>query len=137
MQGSDLELKNHHINLFIRIKIMKTILKLSLLISMLSWIPFSGIHAQKGEKKGMKESITIQSNAKCEMCVDRIQAAVKKVKGTKTVQVSTETSKVTVQFLSEKTNATEIRKAISEAGYVADDVAANPQVREKLPNCCK
>ena len=45
--------------------------------------------------------------------------------------------KVTVGYNPKKISLDEIRKIISETGYDADDLKANPKSVEKLPACCK
>jgi hypothetical protein len=45
------------------------------------------------------------------------------------------TTKVT--FFSERTNIENIKTAIANLGYDADDVTANEESYKKLPICCK
>jgi hypothetical protein len=44
---------------------------------------------------------------------------------------------ITVYYNSKKTDLDKIRKAISQLGYDADDVKADPAAYEKLDGCCK
>jgi hypothetical protein len=42
-----------------------------------------------------------------------------------------------VSWYPDRTNIEEIKTAIANAGFDADDVTANPDTYKKLPNCCK
>lgn len=83
------------------------------------------------------ESITIQTSAQCEMCKEAIEKAMAYEKGVVSSNLDMETMELVVKFRSHKTNPDKIRKAISEIGYDADDVKANPRAYSKLDNCCK
>lgn len=100
---------------------------------------FSNVNSQTAqtEKKTGIETITIKTNAKCEMCQKRISDAVYKLKGVKSVNVALENPSVTVQFKTGKTNGNAIKAAISNAGYRADDLEPNAEAKAKLPGCCK
>jgi copper chaperone CopZ len=71
------------------------------------------------------------------MCEETIVAELTMRKGVKKVSFNLETSEVTVTYNSVKTSEDELREAISEIGYSADDVKAAEAAYEKLPNCCK
>jgi hypothetical protein len=43
----------------------------------------------------------------------------------------------TVKFYSDRTNIENVKTAIANAGYDADDVTANPESYSRLPTCCK
>jgi hypothetical protein len=42
-----------------------------------------------------------------------------------------------VTFVAERTNVENIKAAIANAGYDADDVKADAEAYKKLPKCCK
>lgn len=89
-------------------------------------------------KKKTQATVTIQTpSVQCEMCKDRIENFMKKEEGvTKTVvDFKRHTAKVT--YWTDRTNPENIKTAIANAGYDADDVTANPEAYKKLPKCCK
>ena len=43
----------------------------------------------------------------------------------------------TVKYVSDRINEEEIKAAIANAGYDANEVTANPDSYKRLPDCCK
>jgi len=104
-----------------------------LLIIMLVVMNFSTF-AQKEEKV---KTIEIITSVQCGDCEDRILEKFSLEKGIKSVDVDLETKIVTVKYRTDKTDPDKIRKAISDVGYDADDLAADPVAYENLPPCCQ
>jgi len=107
---------------------MKTI---SILFSVL--LLSAGLNAQGGKF----EVVKIKTSSQCEDCKARIEEALAFEKGVKKSELDLETHIVTVSYKIGKTSPEKIRKAISKAGYDADDVKADPKAYGKLPACCK
>ena len=84
-------------------------------------------------------TITIQTNASknCKSCINRFKENVPFFKGVKEYTFDPATVKLTVTYDTKKTTADQIRKQISDLGYDADKVKANPSARAKLPACCR
>ena len=84
-------------------------------------------------------TITIQTNASknCKSCINRFKENVPFFKGVKEYTFDTATAKLTITYDTKKTTADQIRKQISDLGYDADKVKANPAARAKLPACCR
>lgn len=57
--------------------------------------------------------------------------------GVKSVVIDGEANTITVKYHPKRTNPDKIRTVISNAGYDADSVKANPKAMEKLDGCCK
>jgi copper chaperone CopZ len=115
-------------------------MKIKQIILIIIAVTFSiSVNAQKEktEKNSKTEIIEIQTSAQCEMCKETIEKEMAFVKGVKYVNLDLETKKVTVKFRKDKTDSDKIKHEISELGYDADEVTANPKVYEKLPACCK
>jgi len=81
--------------------------------------------------------IKIKTSSQCEMCKERIEEALAFEKGIKDSDVNVEKQIVKVNYKKSKTSPEKIRKAISKAGYDADDIIADPKAYGKLPACCK
>ena len=58
-------------------------------------------------------------------------------RGVKSVNIDAAAMTITVGYNPKRTNPDKIRKVISNAGYDADSVKANPKAYEKLDGCCK
>lgn len=71
------------------------------------------------------------------MCKDRIERALAFEKGVKSSILQMDDKKLRVVFNSKKTSPEKIKKAVSALGYQADEIKANPEAYQKLPECCK
>ncbi len=88
-------------------------------------------------KKGV-QTVTIKTpTVQCESCKERIESYLKREEGVQkaVVDIKKKTTKVT--FVSERTNIENVKTAIANAGYDADDVTADEEAYKKLPKCCK
>jgi len=110
----------------------KSIIQLSMIVIflMISNLTF----AQKPEKI---EKLEIKTSIQCGMCEERIIDNLTFEKGVKDIKVDIDTKIVTVTYRTDKTDPDKIRKVISDCGYDADDVPADPVAYEKLPKCCQ
>jgi hypothetical protein len=76
--------------------------------------------------------------AKCEECKQIIEStAPRYVDGLVKINVIFKRGVVQVQWYPDRTNLEEIKTAIANCGFDADDVTANPDTYKKLPACCK
>ena len=73
----------------------------------------------------------------CGMCQKTIEMGLKKVSGISRSAVDLETKTTKVIYDKEKTDLTQIEKAISELGYQANETQANPTAYDALAPCCK
>ena len=83
------------------------------------------------------QTVVIQTNGVCGMCKDRFMENVPFFKGVKDCKYDMATSKLTVIYDLQKTDADAIRQGISKWGYSADAVKADEAARAKLPACCR
>ena len=88
-------------------------------------------------KKKLETATISTPTVQCDMCKKRIEKFMAREEGvTKTVvDYKRKTTKVT--YWTDRTNIENIKTAIANVGYDADDVTANPESYEKLPKCCK
>ncbi len=80
-------------------------------------------------------SFTVNGN--CEMCKERIEKAVKKVKGVKSANWSMKTHVIKVVFDSKITNIDKLHQSIADAGYDTDKVKSTDAKYKALPSCCQ
>ena len=73
----------------------------------------------------------------CEDCKNRIETYLKRYDGITVVQVNWRQKFVTVKYLTDRINIEEIKTAISNCGYDADDIPAFEDAYKRLPKTCK
>ena len=86
-----------------------------------------------------KETIQILTSAECvaNCCKDRIEEEMQFTKGVTAVNLNIESQFLTVTFKIKKNSVENIRKIISNLGYNADNVRADENAHNALPNCCQ
>lgn len=73
----------------------------------------------------------------CEDCKNRIETYLKRYDGVTYVMVNWRSKVTTVKYLTDRTNIEEIKTAISNCGYDADDIPAFEDAYKRLPKTCK
>ena len=107
---------------------------LFLAIAIMGITTFASAQAQK---KGV-QTVTIQTpTVQCESCKQRIENTLAREEGVAKTVVNYKNKTTKVTFWTERTNIENVKTAIANAGYDADDVTANPEAYKKLPLCCK
>lgn len=81
--------------------------------------------------------VKIKTSAICDMCKNRIELVVNNLDGVKKSMLNLETGIVKIQYNTDVLSPLDIRMAISDAGYDADDMPANQEAYNVLPGCCK
>ena len=106
-------------------------LTLSSIIALLLFVSVTTTKAQTASE------IKITTSAVCKSCKKTIEKALTAEKGVTKSSLDVPSKVVTVNYDSKITSPEKIRLAISNAGYDADDVKANPKAYKKLEDCCK
>ena len=84
------------------------------------------------------QTVTIKTpTVQCESCKKRIESYMVREEGIQKINVDFKKKTTKVTFVSDRTNIENIKTAIANVGYDADDVTANEESYKKLPNCCK
>lgn len=111
---------------------MKKLLVLA--VAMTSIVTFS---FGQVKKKGI-QNVTIKTpTVQCESCKKRIEEYLKREEGVQKVNVDFKKKVTKVTFIAERTNIENVKTAIANAGYDADDVTADEAAYKKLPKCCQ
>jgi mercuric ion binding protein len=76
-------------------------------------------------------------NALCENCKKRIETYLDRHDGITFIAVNYRKGETQVKFLTDRINIEEIKTAIANCGYDADDVPANEDSYNRLPITCK
>jgi cation transport ATPase len=81
--------------------------------------------------------VTIQTNALCSDCKDRIETALNQTKGVVYAELNMETKVVEIKYNVKKTDLATLQKVVTSIGYDADDQKADPTAQKVLPLCCQ
>jgi mercuric ion binding protein len=73
----------------------------------------------------------------CEECKSRIETYLNRYDGILSIVVNWRGKVTTVKYLTDRTDIEQIKTAIANAGYDADDVPANEESYKRLPKTCK
>lgn len=110
---------------------MKQLLVLSIA---LAGFAFSG----SSQVKKAVQTVTIKTpTVQCDMCKKRIEEYMIRESGVQKVTVDYKRKITKVTFVTDRTNVENIKTAIANVGYDADDVTANDESYKDLPKCCK
>ena len=86
----------------------------------------------------IQKAIIKTPTAQCEECKALIEKiAPQYLDGLVKINVNFRAKQTQVSWYPDRTNIEEIKTAIANAGFDADDVTANPEIYKKLPVCCK
>lgn len=96
----------------------------------------SSVSLAQAKKELQKVTISTPT-VQCETCKKKIEDFLSREDGVETVVVDYKRKQTKVSFHSSQTNLENIKTAIANVGYDADDVAANEEAYKKLPKCCK
>ena len=90
-----------------------------------------------GCNNASEEMVINTPTIQCGMCQKIIEVGLAKVDGVSNPRVDLKTKKTILLHDPEKTNEKSIEKIVSELGYQANDLKANPDSYADLPACCK
>lgn len=114
-------------------KIIKNIFLGGLLLIGVTGISFG----QKAEKQPSKIEKTFVTSSICNDCKGRLEETLNYTKGITYAELNVPTKKLTVRWNPKKISEDEIKKIVSNVGYSIDEVKANPEAVERLPECCQ
>ena len=83
------------------------------------------------------ETVEIQTSAVCDMCKETIEKQLAFTKGVTAAELDVKSAIVTVSYKTNRTTLDDIRAAINEVGYDADDSPAEKKAYDNLHHCCK
>jgi copper chaperone CopZ len=109
---------------------MKQFIITVLAITSLTSVSFS-------QQKALETAKIKTPTALCEACKPRIETYVKRIDGVTSINVNYRKGETTVKYLTDRTNIEEIKTAIANMGYDADDIPANEESYKRLPKTCK
>ncbi|SFE87272.1 Copper chaperone CopZ [Chitinophaga sp. CF118] len=109
------------------------------IIKLVMVLLFAGVGVTMAQaKKGTMVTAKIATpTVQCEQCKNRIEKFLLREEGVASSKVDYKHGITTVKFFSDRTNIENVKTAIANAGYDADNVTANEESYAKLPTCCK
>lgn len=93
-----------------------------------------GVSAQQ------KKPVTVKINVptvQCEKCKKTIEDYLSYEEGVSKIVVDFKQKRATVTYLADRTNLENIKTAIANTGYDAEEIKADAEAYNKLPKCCK
>lgn len=90
-----------------------------------------------GQQKATQKVVIQTPTVQCEMCKNKIEQYLSRETGVSTAKVDFKKKTTTITFLTDRTNIEQLKTAIANAGYDADDITADESAYKKLPKCCK
>ena len=93
--------------------------------------------AGQAQTKALETAKIKTPNALCEACKTRIEGYLKRYDGVTFINVNFRKGETQVKYLTDRINIEEIKTAIANAGYDADDVPATEDAYNRLPKSCK
>ena len=90
-----------------------------------------------GCNNASEEMVINTPTIQCGMCQKIIEVGLAKIDGVSKPEVDLKTKQTTLLYNPEKTNLKSIEKVVSELGYQANKLKANPDSYADLPACCK
>lgn len=88
---------------------------------------------QKVSGKGVIKTPTVQ----CDKCKDRIEFFIAREYGVTSVKVNIKQKATTVTWLNDRTTLENIKVAIANLGFDADDIEAEESAFKRLPKECR
>lgn len=76
-------------------------------------------------------------NVLCEECKKRLTTYLDRYDGIQYLNINFRRGDITVKYLTDRIDIEQIKTAIANAGYDADDVTASEEAYKKLPKSCK
>lgn len=87
--------------------------------------------------KSMQTKIIKTPEILCPICKSQVETYLKRHDGVVEVLVNFRKGETRVKFLSDRTDIEQLKTAIANCGFDADDVTASPDAYKKLPKTCK
>ena len=84
-----------------------------------------------------KKAVINTPGLHCDGCKDRIESFLGRMYGVTSVKAEVKKKTVTVTWLADRTDIEQIKTAIANRGYDADDVEAEETMVRRLPPACR
>src|SRR5688572_27636985 len=106
-----------------------------ILLSILTLTTFT--LASQAQTKPLQTARISTPNVLCQECKNRLTTYLDRYDGIQYLNINFRKGEIQVKYLTDRIDIEQIKTAIANAGYDADDVAANEESYKKLPKTCK
>lgn len=89
------------------------------------------------QKNGIQKAVISTPTVNCEDCKSRIENRIVHEYGVSSIKADYRHHTVTAVWYTDRTNIENIKTALANLGYDADDVKADPDAYKKLPKTCQ
>lgn len=89
------------------------------------------------QQKGIQKAVIKTPGVQCEACKTRIENHLAHEQGISSVKADYRKHTVAVVWYTDRTNIENIKTALANMGYDADDVTADPDAYKRLPVTCR
>ena len=89
------------------------------------------------QQKGVLKAVIKTPGVQCEACKTRIENHLVHEDGVSSVKADYRKHSVTVVWIIDRTNIENIKTALANMGYDADDITADPEAYKMLPVTCQ
>ena len=73
----------------------------------------------------------------CADCQERLENYLRREPGISAVKVDYKKKTTSITYMTDRNNIEQLKTAIANAGFDADDVTADEEAYKKLPSCCR
>jgi copper chaperone CopZ len=91
----------------------------------------------QAQRRAVQKAVIATPGVQDEACKTRIDNRLLREYGVSTVKADYKKHTVTVQWYTDRTNIENIKTALANMGYDADDVTAEPDAYKRLPKTCQ
>ncbi len=95
------------------------------------------ITSGQAQVKPLQAAVIKTPTALCEHCKTRIETYLKRYDGVTEINVNYRKGETKVKYLIDRTDIEQIKTAIANCGYDADDIPATEDAYNRLPKTCK
>lgn len=90
-----------------------------------------------GQTKAVEKVVIKTPTILCQECQERLEGYLKREPGITYLKVDYKRKTTTVGFMTDRNNIEQLKTAISNAGFDADEISADEAAYKKLPKCCR
>ncbi len=98
---------------------------------------FAGYAQYSQQQKVSGKAVIKTPTVQCDVCKDRVEFFISKEPGVTSVKVNIRQKTTTVTWLNDRTTLENIKVAIANQGFDADDIEAEESAIKRLPKECK
>lgn len=90
-----------------------------------------------GQTKPVEKVVIKTPTILCQECQEKLENYLKREPGIMALKVDYKRKITTVTFMTDRNNIEQLKTAISNAGFDADEITADEAAYKKLPKCCR